>query len=92
MGVLCGHKDIINCLATLSNSPILASGSWDKSIKIWNIENREIVCTLTLLHHSEGISAMYFMQTRVLVSGSLDHSLMVWNIEHKNSNIYTQRT
>ena len=36
MGSLLGHREYIQCLSILSNI-FLASGSWDKSIKIWRL-------------------------------------------------------
>ncbi len=35
---LIGHTDLVTCLLTLPNSE-LASGSWDNSIIIWNLNN-----------------------------------------------------
>ena len=33
-----GHKDFVKSLAFNINESLLASGSWDGSIKIWNIK------------------------------------------------------
>ena len=46
MGYFSGHKEIIWCLCAISNK-ILASGSEDTTIKIWNIEDRSIMSTLS---------------------------------------------
>ena len=46
MGNFFGHKKWIQCLCAISNK-ILASGSRDTTIKIWNIEDRSIMSTLS---------------------------------------------
>ena len=42
MGYFSGHEKMIWCLCPISNK-ILASGSGDMTIKIWNIEDRLIM-------------------------------------------------
>ena len=46
MGTFSGHLYGILSLCAISNK-ILASGSWDNNIKIWDIENRDIMSTLS---------------------------------------------
>ena len=46
MGYFSGHIALIRCLCPIS-SIILASGSEDRSIKIWSIEDRLIMSTLS---------------------------------------------
>lgn len=55
---------------------ILATGSYDNTIKIWDIETGE--CLRTLTGHTLGIRALQFDDTK-LISGSLDKTLRVWN-------------
>ena len=45
MGTLSGHKKCINCLCAMSHK-ILASGSRNDNIKIWDIIDRTIISTL----------------------------------------------
>ena len=75
--ILCGHNASIFCLATLQGYPEeLASGSLDKTIKVWDIKRKVMVCTLSA--HREAVSALCYMNKVVLVSGSKDKSLIVW--------------
>ena len=67
MGYFSGHNDGIECICTISNI-ILASGSGDCNIKIWNIEDRSIISTLS--GQKEGISALCNVSEGVFVSGS----------------------
>ena len=87
MGSLCGHKKFIDCLSTLS-SIILASGSKDKSIKIWDIEKRAIMSTLC--GHTKKVNALCGVREGVLVSGSEDYFLFIWS-KSPRSSTYSHR-
>ena len=69
-----GHTNGVMCLQF--DDGILATGSYDSTIKIWNIETGE--CIRTLRGHTSGIRALQFDDTK-LISGSLDKTLRVWN-------------
>lgn len=69
-----GHTDGIMCLQF--DDAILATGSYDSTIKIWNIETGEEI--RTLVGHDSGVRALMFDE-RKLISGSLDHTLKIWN-------------
>ena len=76
MGYLQGHNGIL-CLAALSKTTILASGSADKTIKVWNLEKKALI-SRALSQHTEGVTALCHVNSKVLVSGSMDKSLIVW--------------
>ena len=88
MGYFSGHKEWIWCLCAISNN-ILASGSYDKTIKIWNIEDRSIMSTLS--RHTQGVSALCYVKEGVFVSGSLDESLIIWSKSTPESSTYSHR-
>ncbi|KAJ8132019.1 hypothetical protein O1611_g1599 [Lasiodiplodia mahajangana] len=69
-----GHANGVTCLQFDDN--MLATGSYDATIKIWNIEKGEVVQTLQ--GHTMGIRALQF-DDRMLVSGSLDGTVKIWN-------------
>jgi F-box/WD-40 domain protein MET30 len=69
-----GHTNGIMCLQFDDN--ILATGSYDMTIKIWDIETGEEIRTLR--GHESGIRALQFDDTK-LISGSFDGTLKVWN-------------
>ncbi|KAI9846417.1 MAG: hypothetical protein M1837_004008 [Sclerophora amabilis] len=69
-----GHTNGVMCLQFDDN--ILATGSYDATIKIWDVESGEELRTLK--GHESGIRALQFDDTK-LISGSMDRSLKVWN-------------
>ena len=88
MGYFSGHKHYIRCLCPISNI-ILASGSYDTTIKIWNIEDRSIMSTLS--GHTDIVSALCSVKEGVLVSGSGDKSLIIWSKPTPESSTYSLR-
>lgn len=69
-----GHTNGIMCLHFEDN--ILATGSYDATIKIWDTDTGEELQTLR--GHESGIRCLQFDDTK-LISGSMDRSLKVWN-------------
>ena len=77
----------ISSLCLLSNN-LLVSGSKDKTIKIWNLEN---LSTISKFGHSEEVSALCYVREGVFVSGSNDKSLVIWSKSSPESTIYSLR-
>lgn len=69
-----GHSNGIMCLQFTEN--ILATGSYDTTIKIWDIETGEEIRTLE--GHESGIRCLHFDDTK-LISGSIDRNIKIWN-------------
>lgn len=69
-----GHTGDIMCLQF--DEDVLMTGSYDTTIKIWDIESCQEIRTLT--GHESGIRCLQFDDTK-LISGSIDRSLKVWN-------------
>ena len=76
-----GHTNGIMCLQfseTLPHLPfpVLITGSYDRTARIWNLENgMEIRC---LRGHTRALRALQFDEVK-LITGSMDHTLRVWN-------------
>ena len=73
---LTGHTDHISALVALVNDQ-LASGSLDKTIKIWNSATGE--CVHTLKGHTREVNALTVLPRGELVSGSDDKTIKIWN-------------
>ena len=69
-----GHDNGVTCLQFDHN--ILATGSYDATIKIWNIETGEVMQTLR--GHTSGVRALQFDDSK-LISGSFDKTIKIWN-------------
>ncbi|KAJ5083906.1 hypothetical protein NUU61_008485 [Penicillium alfredii] len=69
-----GHTDSVMCLQFEDN--ILMTGSYDATIKIWDMETGEELRTLR--GHNAGVRCLQFDDTK-LITGSLDRSVRVWN-------------
>ena len=89
MGTFVGHKGPIRSLCAISNK-ILASGSMDANIKIWDIEERIIKIT-TLSGHRSTVTALCYVREGQLVSGSWDNSLIIWSKFPGSSSNYSQK-
>ena len=72
--VLKGHTNGVMALHFIDN--ILATGSYDATIKIWDLDTGEEIRTLR--GHTMGVRCLQFDDTK-LISGSLDRTLKVWN-------------
>ena len=73
------HDGFITCLNKLSND-LLISASFDKTIKIWNLNSFE--CINELKGHLDRINNLELISNgNVIVSCSSDKSIKLWNIK-----------
>lgn len=74
---LTGHKGNIHALA-FSPEGMLASGSWDKTIRLWNPRNG--ACLFCLEGHTGWVQSVCFsFDSLFLVSASEDDTVRIWN-------------
>ncbi|ORX49937.1 WD40 repeat-like protein [Hesseltinella vesiculosa] len=74
--VLTGHTDGVMCVQFCDANNIVMTGSYDKSIRIWNLETGELLRTLT--GHTRCVRALQFDDAK-LVTGAMDNTLKIWN-------------
>jgi len=79
---LSGHTGDVECLAW---SPcldhLLASGSQDKTVRLWNVETVQPLRIYS--EHVDVVTSVLFLSVdfNLIVSGSRDQSLHIWNTE-----------
>ncbi len=77
--VLTLYGDMFSCFDFSPCGNYIASGSWDNSIRIWDLEGRE---HKVLDGHTAEVNALAYMPDgRRLVSASDDGTTLVWNLE-----------
>ena len=69
---LYGHRNSVSSVA-FDTSNMLASGSYDTTIKLWNKSNGALLRTLT--GHASSVWSVAFDTTNILASGSYDKSI-----------------
>ncbi|KAG8910734.1 hypothetical protein FRC01_006161, partial [Tulasnella sp. 417] len=81
VSVLKGHTDGVMCLQYNDklqhpSFPILITGSYDRTVRVWNMETGQEVHRL--LGHTRAVRALQFDECK-LVTGSMDRTLRLWN-------------
>ena len=76
---LSGHKQNIKCLELLSENK-LVSGSEDKTVKIWDIEKLDCICTIT--GNYEKIDSIAILNNNTIAVGAFN-TVRVFNTENK---------
>lgn len=80
-----GHTDGVTCLRF--NRKYLISGSYDATVKVWDVDSG--TCIRTLTGHQKGVRALVF-DSQKLITGGLDLTIKVWNY-HTGECISTYR-
>ncbi|REJ44776.1 MAG: protein kinase [Microcystis flos-aquae TF09] len=76
---LTGHSNVVWSVIYSPDGRYLASGSQDKTIKIWEVATGKELRTLT--GHSDRVrSVVYSPDGRYLASGSWDKTIKVWDV------------
>jgi len=79
-----GHENSVHSINFSPNGKILASGSFDHTIKLWNIEKQKLISTLK--GHKNPVTSTKFITNQILLSVSIDGQIKLWDL-NKNENI-----
>ena len=75
-----GHKWQISCLEFSPDGSRLATGSWDKEVRIWNLGSLDTAVALSGLHDVPVTSLSWFKpEGTLLATGSADTTIGLWN-------------
>jgi THO complex subunit 3 len=79
--VLSGHKDYVRTVGWNITGTRLASGSADKTIRIWNPDKPEVRYSIPLRDHTSSIDNLCWDPTNAdhLVSASSDKTVRFWD-------------
>jgi WD40 repeat protein len=76
---LTGHCDRVTCVAFSSLGHLLASGSWDKTVRIWDVTTGQCRAEIQNIQGSvHGVAWNATYNTNYLITGSYDGSVLKW--------------
>ena len=83
------HSAEVTSVVFSPDGRILASGSWDHTIRLWDMETKKV--TAILQGHSDGVTSLTFSPDgKTLTSGSWDHTIRLWDMELKKKTTVLQ--
>lgn len=89
--ILKGHEGCVNCLDWSSNGRILASGSDDFQLCLWDpFRKKRLQCIDT--KHFGNIFSVKFLPKHndtIIATASADKTIMLFDINHPSESIYT---
>ena len=75
-----GHSAAVFCVTFSPDGETLASGSSDKTVRLWDVRTRKL--RQTLAGHNEMVTTIAFSPDgKTLASGSWDKTVRLWNIQ-----------
>jgi len=79
-----GHSKDVKGIAFSPDGNVLASGSWDNTIILWDIANRTPIGPPLTGHGGEVNSVAFSPDGNTLASGSSDSTIILWNVTNRS--------
>eukprot|EP00743_Colponemidia_sp_Colp-15_P006217 GILK01006687.1.p1 GENE.GILK01006687.1~~GILK01006687.1.p1 ORF type:complete len:888 (+),score=130.49 GILK01006687.1:52-2715(+) len=79
LDILSGHEGPISSLSFSPSQPLLASGSWDKTVRVWDMFARKAK-TETFQHTSDVLTVAFRPDGKELCAATLSGQLSFWNV------------
>ena len=76
---LTGHDDAVYDIAFSPDGLVLASGSYDKTVKLWDVTDRKVLATLRG-HQDQVFRVAFSPDGRSLASCSGDGTVIIWDV------------
>ena len=77
--ILKGHAGTVTSVAFSPSGKMLASGSADQRVRLWDLTTGEHLHTFS--NHTSKISALVFATDTMLASGSADGTVFIWDLD-----------
>ena len=74
------HSSSVESVAFSPDGKFIASGSYDKTIKLWNVKTGKLIYTLKG-HRDSVLSVAFSPDGKFIASGSADKTIKLWNVE-----------
>ncbi|MDF5729307.1 MAG: CHAT domain-containing protein, partial [Rhizonema sp. PD38] len=76
---LSGHSEQVSSVVFSLDGKTIASGSWDKTVKLWNLDG-QLLHTLT--GHSDKVNSVVFSPDgKTITSANFDKTVKLWNLD-----------
>jgi WD40 repeat protein len=79
IAVLQGHNQVVEAITLFRNDRLLASTSWDKTARLWNLDTN-LSIGLPLKHEKDVEHAAFSADGKMLSTACADENAYVWNI------------
>ncbi|WP_293068235.1 MULTISPECIES: hypothetical protein [unclassified Moorena] len=74
-----GHQSSVNSISFSQNGQMLASASWDKTVRVWDLEGNQLA--LFKGHQSSVNSVSFSRNGQMLASASWDKKVRLWDLQ-----------
>jgi len=84
-----GHSHFVSSIAISRDSKYVISGSWDKTLRLWDLTTMSTKQLFTG-HTKDVLSVAFSNDNRMILSGSMDKTMRLWNAKGEMKFEYTK--